>query len=201
EVQYHFGLAIAVLPEHVGDRPCIDRRPINGEAFAEVSEPAVILIELLPARQRPPGDKLVDVGVSGCVADVLALDARPSGRGNDLPRLRHQIAVANLLVLALFSQMRMVAAGRLSKRLPGLYRNLSVRLRREIENDLGGIDIAFDARATVGRPAVVDLVVQLGEAPHLFLGAPGEPIAAVAELIGDGTVGRGAARRCGAGAL
>src|SRR5215469_9228716 len=89
--------------------------------------------------------------------------------------------------------MRMVATGRLPQRLPGLDRNLAIRLRGEIENDFGGIDIGFDARAALRRPAVIDLVVQLGEAADLCLGIPADALAAVAELVGERSEGRKAA--------
>ena len=170
----------------LGDGARIDRRPIDGEAFTEVAKPAMILIELLTAGQRSPGNQLVHVGVAGRVADVLALDAGPGRRRDDLARLRLNIAEADLLVLARLGKMRMVASGCFPQRLPGLDRHLAVGLRRQIEDDFGGIDVGFDARAPLGRAAVVHPVVEITEALHLVLGVPAMPLPPLPSLSASG---------------
>ena len=78
----------------------------------------MVLIELLAAGQRAPGDQLVHVGVARVVADMLALDARPGRRRDDLARLRLDIAEADLLVLARIGEMGVVAAGYLRRAPP-----------------------------------------------------------------------------------
>src|SRR5262245_19015743 len=83
EVENDLGLTVAALAQHVGGRAGIDWRSVNGESLAEVPEPPVILIELLPAAQRPPGNQFMDVGVAYRVADVLAFNARPRWRRDD----------------------------------------------------------------------------------------------------------------------
>ena len=107
----------------------IDRRLPGDEALAEGPHPLVILVELLTAGQRPPGDQLVDVGVAGVVADLLALDARPGGRGDDLARLRLDVAEADLLVFLGKGQVGVFAAGYLAERFPCLDRHLAIGLR------------------------------------------------------------------------
>src|SRR5262245_45120992 len=116
EVENDLGLAVAALAQHVRGCAGIDWRAVNGESLAKVPEPTVILVELLAAAQRPPGNEFMDVGVSCRVADVLAFNARPRGRRDDLARLRHQVAEPNLLVLACLRQMRVVTARYLSER-------------------------------------------------------------------------------------
>src|SRR6516164_835115 len=189
EIEYDLGLAVAALAEHVRDRSRIDWRPINGEAFAKIPEPAVILIELLPAGQRSPGNELMNIGVTGRVADMLAFDARPGRRGDDLPRLRDQIAIPNLFILALLCKVRVVTTSHLPEGFPRFDRNLAIGFRREKENNLGRIDVAFDARPTVGRAGILYLVVQFAEATHFIFGVPADALAAIPELIGERSQG------------
>src|SRR6516165_1308279 len=184
EIEYDLGLAVAALAEHFRDGSRVDRRSINGEAFAKIPEPAVILIELLSAGQRSPRNELMNVGVSGRVADMFTFDARPCRRGDDLPRLRHQIAITNLFVLTLLCKVRVVSTSRLPKRFPRLDRNLAIGLRREIQNNFGRINVGFDARSALSGSAVIDLVVQLPEPAHLVFGIPTDSLATVAELVG-----------------
>src|SRR6478609_5538258 len=47
EVEDNFCFTVAAFAKHFGNGARIDRRPINCEAFAEIAEPAVVLIELL----------------------------------------------------------------------------------------------------------------------------------------------------------
>ena len=58
----------------------VDRRTIDAERLAESPHPQVILIELLAAGQRAPGDQLVHVGIARVVANLLRLKAGPNRR-------------------------------------------------------------------------------------------------------------------------
>src|SRR6516164_9413613 len=185
EIEHDLGLAVATLAEHFRDGSRVDRRSINCEAFAKIPEPAVILIELLSAGQRSPRNELMNIGVSGRVADMFTFDARPCRRGDDLPRLRHQIAITNLFVLALLRKVRVVTTSHLPKGFPRFDRNLAIGLRREIQNNFGRINVGFDARAALRRSAVIDFVVQLPEPAHLVFSIPTDSLATVAELVGQ----------------
>src|SRR5215472_10416608 len=81
--------------------------------------------------------------------------------------------------------MGMVAPGHLAERLPSLDRDLAIGFRRQIQNDFGGIDIGVDARPALGRPAVIDPVVQLTKTANLALGVPAYSLAAIAEPVGE----------------
>ena len=129
-----------------GDRLQVDRRLPGDEPLAEGPHPQVILIKLLAARQCPPRDQLVDVGVAGVVADLLTLDAGPGRRRNDLARLGLDIAEADLLVLLRQRQVGVLAAGDFRQCFPGLDRDFAVGFRRKHEDDFGSIDIGFDLR-------------------------------------------------------
>ena len=148
---------ICVLPfglrvDHRLDGLGVDRRPVDAEALAEGAHPQVVLVELLAAGQRAPRDQLVHVGVAGVVADLLALDAGPGRRGDDLARLRDDVAEADLLVLLRDGEMRVLAAGESRQRLPGLDRDLAVGLRRQAQDHFAGVDVGLDLRQALGRP-------------------------------------------------
>ena len=144
------GLPFGFLPCIGCDGLQVDRRPVDAQALAERQHPLVVLVELLAAGQRAPRDQLVDVGVAGVVADVLGLDAAPGRAGDDLARLRLDVAEADLLVLLRQREMRVLAAGDLRQRLPGLHRHLAVGLRRQHQHDLGGVDVRLDPRQALG---------------------------------------------------
>src|SRR5215469_5102707 len=74
EVEDDLFLAIAVLAQHLRDAARVDRRAIDGKALAEVTEPAMVLVKLLASGERPPGYKLIHIGITCRVADMLALD-------------------------------------------------------------------------------------------------------------------------------
>src|SRR5262245_54813075 len=103
---------------------------------------------------------------------MLALDTGPCRRRNYLARLRLQVAKTDLLVLAGLGEMLVVAARRLAERRPRLDRDLAIGFRRQIEDRLGGVDVAFDARTPLRGAAIVDAVVEGAEALHLGLGVP-----------------------------
>ena len=130
-----------VPPPHRRNRLRVDRRAPGDEALAEAAHPEVVLVELLPPCQRAPRNQLVDVGVAGVVADLLALEPGPGGGGDDLARLGLHVAVADLLVFLGDGQVGVLAARELAERLPGLHRHLAIRLRREAEDGLDGVEV------------------------------------------------------------
>ena len=141
------------------------------------------MVELLAAGQRAPRDQLVHVGVAGVVRDRLALDAAPGRRADDLARLRLDVAEADLLVLAVQRQVRVVAAGLLAQRLPGLHRHVAVGLGRQLQDHLAGVDVGLDLRHAVGHALGGHQAVELAELLDLGLGVPGDALAAVADLV------------------
>ena len=54
--------------------------------------------------------------------------------------------------------MGMIAAGKLSQRLPGFHRHLAVGLRGEAKNNLGGLNGAVDPRPAFGRTVGLEVV-------------------------------------------
>ena len=56
---------------------------------------------------------------------------RTTSGWNNFARLRLNIAKADLLILFIERQMGMIAAGKLSQRLPGFHRHLAVGFRGE----------------------------------------------------------------------
>src|SRR5579883_392985 len=89
EVEHHLRIAVGLRLDDGLHRLQVHWRPVDAEALAEGPHPEVILIELLAPRERPPGDQLMHIGVAGVVADLLAFNARPGWRGDDLARLRN----------------------------------------------------------------------------------------------------------------
>ena len=152
EVQHHRGIAVRLAVDHRLDRLGVDRRPIDAEPLAEGAHPQMILIELLTAGQRAPGDQFVDVGVAGVVADLLRFQSRPDRRGDDLARLRDHVAEADLLVFLGDREMGVVSPGEAFERRPGLDRDFAIGLRREAQDHLAGVDGAVDAGQPLGWP-------------------------------------------------
>src|SRR6185312_11548350 len=101
EVEDDLLLAVGVLTEHGVDGLGVDRGPVEREGFAEIAHPLMVLIKLLPPRERAPGDQFGDVQIAGIVGLLLALDAGPGMRGDNLAGLRDNVAEADLFVLAL----------------------------------------------------------------------------------------------------
>lgn len=83
----------------------------------------MVLIQLLAAGEGAPWDQLMHVGITGIVGDVLAFQSGPRRAGDNFARLRLNIAKADLLILFIERQMGMIAAGKLSQRLPGFHRH------------------------------------------------------------------------------
>ena len=90
EVQNDLRIAVRVRVDHRLDGLGVDRRPVDAERLAEGAHPEMVLVELLAAGQRAPGNQLVHVGVAGVVADLLGFEARPGRRRDDLARLRRR---------------------------------------------------------------------------------------------------------------
>ncbi|NYY80213.1 hypothetical protein DMH27_04060 [Raoultella planticola] len=74
----------------------------------------MILIQLLAAGERTPGDQFMDIGVAGIVGDMFAFRAGPGRAGDDFTRLGLNIAKANLLIFFVDGQMGVIAPGKLS---------------------------------------------------------------------------------------
>ena len=125
----------------------------------------------------------MDVGVAGVVRHGLALDAAPRRRADDLARLRLDIAEADLLVLAVQREVRVLASGLLAERLPGLDRDVPVGFRRQLQDHLAGVDVGLDPRHAAGRAVRADEAVQLAQLLHFRLRVPGDALAAVADLV------------------
>jgi hypothetical protein len=155
---------------------------VDAERLAEGPHPQMVLVELLAPGQRPPRDQLVDVGVAGVVADLLALE--PDQVGEEMI-LRGWACTSRKRIFSSSLGMRQVgvlAAGLLRQRLPGLDRDLAVGLRRQHQDRLGGVDIALDP----GSPwsaLLGDRAVQVAQELDLVTGLPGDALAAVAELV------------------
>ena len=182
EVEHDRVIAVRLAVDDRIDRFGIDRRTIDAEALAERAHPQMILIELLAAGQRAPGDQFVHVGVAGVVADLLRLQSRPDWRGDDLARLRDDVAEADFLVFLRDGEMAVVTPGEAAERFPGLDRDLAIGLRREAEDHLAGIDVAFDPRQALARALLGDGAVEPLEEVDLMLGIPAHALAAIAEL-------------------
>ena len=182
-VQHDLLVAVGLLSQHRRDGLGADRRAVAHEALAEGQHPLVVEVELLAAGERAPRDQLVHVGIAGVVADVLVFQARPDRRGDDLARLRLQIAETDRLVLLAFSQVGMAASGEGLERGPGLDRDLTIGFRRQMQDDLAGIDRGLDLRAALADAVFGNGVIELAEEFHLVPGIPVQALAAVAELV------------------
>ena len=147
EIEHHRLVAVRPAVEHRLHRLGVDRRAIDAQRLAERAHPQMILVELLAAGQRAPGDQLVHVGVAGVVADLLRFQSRPDRRGDDLARLRHDVAKADLLVLLRDREMGVVAPGESAQRLPRLDGDFTVGLRRQRQHHFRRVDVGVDLRA------------------------------------------------------
>src|SRR6185437_8050004 len=110
EVENDLLLAVRALAEHIVDRARVDRRSIERETFSEVAHPLMVLIKLLSPGEGAPRDQLGHVQIAGVVGLLLALDTRPRVGGDDLTRLRLNIAEANPFVLSRLGQMGVIPA-------------------------------------------------------------------------------------------
>jgi hypothetical protein len=83
------------------------------------------------------------------------------GDGDDLARLRGDVAEADLLVFLDHRQMRVLAPRRLFQRLPCLDGDLAVGFGRQHQHHLAGVDRCFDLRHALGRPIDMRAVQRL----------------------------------------
>ncbi len=111
---------------------------------------------------------------------MFVFQARPGRAGDDLTRLRLNIAEADLLVFFVQRQMRMVAAGKFAQRFPRLHSYLTVSFRRESEDHLSGVNSGLQLRLAFRRAFRLG-VVELTQQVHLALGIPGDTFTAVAD--------------------
>src|SRR5664280_1380224 len=182
EVERDLRVTVGLDPLDAPGRLQVHRRAVAAESFAEGDHPRVIHVELLAAGERAPRDHLVHVGVAGVVRDGLALDAAPGRRADDLARLRLDVAEADLFVLAMDRQVRVVAPRLLAERLPGLHRYVAVGLGREHQHNFAGVDVGLDLRHAAGHAFGADEAAQLTKMLHLGLRVPADTLAAVADL-------------------
>ena len=83
-------------------------------------------------------------------------------------------------------QMRVFAAGLLGQRVPGLHCDMAVRLRRELQHDLAGIDIGVDPGHALGDALSVTRPFSSPSWWTSVCGIPGDALAAVADLLHQG---------------
>ena len=176
-------LLILCLIDHRLDGLGIDRRTIDGKSLAKGSHPAVILIELLPSGQRAPGNELMHIGIAGIIADMLALDPRPSRRGNDLARLCLQIAETDFFIFLWQGEMLVFASGVLRQGVPGLDRHFAIGFRCQHQDYFGRIYRAFDPGMALGLADVLDGTVELFQQLHFMICVPVDALAAIAQLF------------------
>ena len=112
----------------------------------------MVLIQLLAAGEGAPWDQLMHVGITGIVGDVLAFQSGPRRAGDNFARLRLNIAKADLLILFIERQMGMIAAGKLSQRLPA-FTATGRWFPGEAKNNFGGVNGAVDPRRPLAGPS------------------------------------------------
>ena len=185
EIEGDFRVAVVVLAEHFFGGFEVHRRAVHTQAFAKRAHPQVILVKLLAAGEGAPRNQLVHIGVAGVVAHFFALDARPNGRGNNLARLRHHIAEADLGVLRRFGQMLVFAAGGFAQRFPGFHGNVAVGFGGEGKNHLGsingGVELGLAFADAVGTHAV-----EFTQELNLMAGLPCQAFAVVVDFFQQG---------------
>ena len=114
-----------------------------------------IHVELLAPVQGAPKDHLLHVGVPGFVRPGLGFNATPGWRGDDLARLRLNVAKANFFVLAVNPKVRMVQAGLFAQRLPGLDGNVPIGFGRQMQHHFAGVNVSLN----FGMPQVTPSTV------------------------------------------
>ena len=96
----------------------------------------------------------------------------------------------DLVVLATHRQVRMVAAGDLAQRLPGLHRHVAVGLRCQREDHLRRINGRIQPRTALAHALFLHGLVEADQIVDFVLGVPGDALAAVAQLVQQRTDGR-----------
>ena len=182
EVQHDLRIAIGLLAQNRGNRTGVHWRLVDAEIFAEGPHPGMILVKLLASGQCAPRDALVDIGVTGGIADMFGFQATPGWRGDDLARLRLHVAEADFVVFAWLGEVGMVQSGVLAQGFPSFHRNLPVSLRGQHQHHFGGINVRLDARQAKADAFGGDGAVQFGQLLDLRLGVPAYPLATIADF-------------------
>src|SRR5215831_20264721 len=146
EIEHELGIAVILLADNCAHRLGIYWRPIDTETFAERPHPGMILVELLAAGERAPGDQLMHVRPPGVIGELLGFDARPGRRRDDLARLGDEVAETNALVLAVKRQMFVLSTRDLAQFLPGLHCDSAICLWGEHQDRFRRLDVSLDTR-------------------------------------------------------
>ena len=86
-------------------QPVVDRRPVGGQALAELAHPGVVEVEVHAPRQRVPGLVALDVDRERGVGAALLVDARPLRRGDHPPRLHLRVLEGDPRLLGALGQV------------------------------------------------------------------------------------------------
>ena len=173
----------------------IDWRTVAAETLAKVTHPLVILVELLATGQGAPWDQFMHVGIAGVVADFFTLQSTPSGRADDLARLRLDVAETNFFVFAVQCQMHVVAPGLLAQRFPSLARHMAIGLWCQHHDDFGRINIGHDARHTLRDAFFAHAAIEVAQLADFGLGVPRNALAAIAHFVHQRAQGREALKQ------
>ena len=172
-----------VVVDGLGDGLQVNRRAVADETLAKGPHPEVILIKLLAAGQGAPRDQLMHVGVARVVADRFGLNPRPGGAGDDLARLRRDIAEADLGVMRAFGQMGMVPAGGFLQLLPRLHGHFAVGFGGKHQDHFRRVDRGVQLGQPFRDALIQHHPIQIAQMANLDLGIPVDALAAVAELL------------------
>ena len=183
EIEGNFLVAVRTPIEHLVHRLQVHRWAVGRHAFAKGLHPRMVQIELLTARQRAPRNVLVHVGVTRVVRHFFALQTRPGGRADDLARLRLNVAKTDFFIFAMDGQVRVVAAGDFSQRLPSLHRHMAIGLGGQLQHHLAGINVGFDFRHALCHTCGMDFAIELSQLTHFIQSVPANALAAVAHLF------------------
>src|SRR3546814_20052886 len=113
---------------------------------------------------------------------MLVFQAGPDRGGNDLARLRDDVAEADRLVFLASGQVGVVAAGEGTQGFPRLDRDVAVGLRCQVPHHFTRIDCAFDLRRPLAAALVASAVVWLDEDLDFIPGIPLHSLAPIADL-------------------
>src|SRR3546814_17011378 len=103
---------------------------------------------------------------------MLVFQAGPDRGGNDLARLRDDLAEADRLVFLAPGQVGVVAAGEGTQGFPRLDRDVAVGLRCPVPHHFTRIACAFDLRTPLAEALVAYAVVELAEELAFIPGIP-----------------------------
>ena len=182
-VENQLGIAIGFFTQKRRDGFHINWWLVQALGFAKIAHPLVILIELLPACQRAPGNHLVDIGVTGIIGNMLIFQTGPGRRTDYFPRLSQQVMEANFFILFGEGQMTVVSAGKFPEGLPRLDCHLTIGLGGQAENHLGSINCRFNFGAAFVNALFAMDPVELTEKGHLVVGIPVNALATIAKFF------------------